>query len=68
MHEKMHLFFRPSGGRLEKQVILIWEKNMTYTKPQIIAQNSSSGSYAAGCPGEGPFRGPSDCNACNQHL
>ncbi len=41
---------------------------MAYTKPQIIAQNASSGSYAAGCPGEGPFRGPSDCNACNQHL
>lgn len=23
---------------------------MAYTKPQIIAQNASSGSYAAGCP------------------
>lgn len=23
---------------------------MAYTKPQIIAQNSASGSYAAGCP------------------
>lgn len=25
---------------------------MAYTKPVIIAQNSSSGSYAAGCPAE----------------
>lgn len=25
---------------------------MAYTKPQIIAQNASSGSYAAGCPAE----------------
>ena len=33
---------RPSGGRLEKQVILIWEKNMTYTKPKIIAYVSMS--------------------------
>ena len=23
---------------------------MTYTKPQVIAQNASHGSYAAGCP------------------
>lgn len=23
---------------------------MTYTKPQLIAQNASTGSYAAGCP------------------
>ena len=23
---------------------------MAYTKPQVIAQNSSTGSYAAGCP------------------
>lgn len=23
---------------------------MAYTKPQIVAQNSVSGSYAAGCP------------------
>ena len=24
--------------------------SMAYTKPQIIAQNASQGSYAAGCP------------------
>lgn len=23
---------------------------MAYTKPQVVAQNSASGSYAAGCP------------------
>lgn len=23
---------------------------MAYTKPQVIAQNTSTGSYAAGCP------------------
>lgn len=25
---------------------------MAYTKPQVIAQNASSGSYAAGCPAD----------------
>ena len=25
---------------------------MAYTKPQIVAQNSAAGSYAAGCPAE----------------
>lgn len=25
---------------------------MAYTKPQVIAQNSVSGSYAAGCPAD----------------
>ena len=25
-------------------------KTMAYTKPQVIAQNASEGSYAAGCP------------------
>ena len=25
---------------------------MAYTKPQVVAQNSASGSYAAGCPVE----------------
>ena len=29
---------------------------MAYTKPQVIAQNASSGSYAAGCPAKD--RGP----------
>lgn len=25
---------------------------MAYTKPQIVAQNSAAGSYAAGCPAQ----------------
>lgn len=25
---------------------------MAYTKPQIVAQNASTGSYAAGCPAD----------------
>lgn len=25
---------------------------MAYTKPQVVAQNSAAGSYAAGCPVE----------------
>jgi hypothetical protein len=25
---------------------------MAYTKPQIVAQNSAQGSYAAGCPAD----------------
>lgn len=65
MHEKMHLFFRPSGGRLEKQVILIWEKNMTYTKPKIVAQNSSNGTYAATCPMDSPYS-EQTCQKCDR--
>lgn len=35
---------------------------MAYTKPQVIAQNASSGSYAAGCPAKD--RGYDyDCNS-----
>ena len=26
---------------------------MAYTKPEVVAQNNASGSYAAGCPAEG---------------
>ena len=32
---------------------------MAYTKPQVIAQNTSTGSYAAGCPAKD--RGPDIC-------
>lgn len=35
---------------------------MAYTKPQVIAQNASSGSYAAGCPAE--HRTPGHTNPC----
>lgn len=32
---------------------------MAYTKPQVIAQNSSSGIYAAGCPEQAGIK--ADC-------
>ena len=35
---------------------------MAYTKPQVIAQNASSGSYAAGCPSNIRNLGSSTCN------
>ncbi|MBR0126007.1 MAG: hypothetical protein IJM03_11710 [Treponema sp.] len=39
---------------------------MAYTKPQIIAQNASSGSYAAGCPAKdrGSFSTPGSTKSC----
>ena len=42
------------------------EETMAYTKPQVIAQNASTGSYAAGCP-TGSYPGsttPSMCRKC----
>lgn len=36
---------------------------MAYTKPQVIAQNASTGSYAAGCP-TNMKRFPSDTFNC----
>lgn len=35
---------------------------MAYTKPQVIAQNASEGSYAAGCPAQ--LRKPGWTNGC----
>jgi hypothetical protein len=29
---------------------------MEYTKPQVVAQNSAAGSYAAGCPAKDTWR------------
>lgn len=41
---------------------------MAYTKPQVIAQNASSGSYAAGCPakdrGSDKFTGSPYATGC----
>jgi hypothetical protein len=36
--------------------IYLWKrrKNMAYTKPIVLAQNSKEGSFAAGCPARGP--------------
>jgi len=40
---------------------------MAYTKPQVIAQNASSGSYAAGCPAkELKDHGLSTCKNCER--
>ena len=42
---------------------------MAYTKPQVIAQNASTGSYAAGCPakdrGSDSGTGTSAANGCS---
>ena len=38
---------------------------MAYTKPQIIAQNASSGSYAAGCPEKGANLSQ-ECKKCER--
>ena len=38
---------------------------MAYTKPQVVAQNASTGSYAAGCPTkEAGGWGWSKCKDC----
>lgn len=40
---------------------------MAYTKPQVVAQNASTGSYAAGCPAQDRgWAGPSGCEACER--
>ncbi|MEE1059372.1 MAG: hypothetical protein U0K92_08320 [Treponema sp.] len=36
---------------------------MTYTKPQVVAQNAAAGSYAAGCPAKDCTYG-STSNGC----
>lgn len=38
---------------------------MAYTKPQVIAQNASSGSYVAGCPATRDFMA-SVCKSCER--
>ena len=40
-------------------------ENMKYEKPEIVAQNSSNGSFAAGCP-EKDTVGPSSCKKCER--
>lgn len=44
---------------------------MAYTKPQVIAQNASTGSYAAGCPAkdrgiDGGVSNPTGCTNCER--
>lgn len=38
---------------------------MAYTKPQVVAQNSAAGSYAAGCPAN-DFGAESWCRDCER--
>mgnify|MGYP003397523942 FL=1 len=38
---------------------------MTYTKPQVVAQNASTGSYAAGCP-TNKNKGYYNCRDCER--
>ena len=40
-------------------------KNMAYTKPQIVAQNSAAGSYSAGCPADSAI-GETQCKNCER--
>ena len=40
---------------------------MAYTKPKVIAQNASKGSYAAGCPANrSNTAAPSQCKSCER--
>ena len=43
------IFYRRWRFALKNRLSYIWRINMAYTKPQVIAQNASSGSYVAGC-------------------
>lgn len=38
---------------------------MAYTKPQVVAQNSAAGSYAAGCPTNERIN-PWNCRDCER--
>ena len=37
---------------------------MAYTKPQVVAQNATEGSYASGCPTHSKNHGGSTCASC----
>lgn len=38
---------------------------MAYTKPQVVAQNAATGSYAAGCPAQDTTTNY-DCRKCER--
>ena len=42
----------------------LWRKCMAYTKPQVVAQNATEGSYASGCPTHSKNHGGSTCASC----
>ena len=50
---------------LKNRLSLFRRKTMAYTKPQVIAQNASTGSYAAGCP-VNDNGGASYCRKCER--
>lgn len=50
-----------------EKIILIGSKTMAYTKPQVIAQNASTGSYAAGCPA-GIGGSGAQCHHCERYM
>ena len=39
---------------------------MKYEKPEVIAQNASTGSYAAGCGANNCNWSPSECKRCER--
>ena len=53
-----------SPGKSKKSTNLNMEETMSYTKPQVLAQNASAGSYAAGCPANGT--GGVFCKMCDR--
>ncbi len=40
------------------------ERKVAYTKPVIIAQNNSTGCYAAGCPANRQYISETECRRC----
>lgn len=41
------------------------ETVMKYSKPKVVAQNKTEGSYAAGCPAKG-YGGSGICRSCDR--
>ena len=42
------------------------KETVAYTKPVIVAQNNSTGSYAAGCPSNYGGIGNDECRRCER--
>jgi N-methylhydantoinase B/oxoprolinase/acetone carboxylase alpha subunit len=41
-------------------------KNMAYTKPEVLAQNSKEGAFAAGCPVNRSSTSTNGCKSCER--
>ena len=50
---------------IDKYLIKKKETVMKYSKPKVVAQNKTEGSYAAGCPANS-YGGPSRCKECDR--